>query len=179
LGFFMKVKKILKKIKKPIIALFSLAFLYVMNEYIFPFLLNERLIDILKKIDLIYYVLILCFANVIFSVFLFTKIRKLLKSSRSEMYIGFSKVTEEESESLKSEHKSILEYLIQQDNYAMYRINLWESFREQYPDKSNLEFSINLKEMQRLGYIIQNESQWGLVVRITDRACEILPELSQ
>jgi len=175
----MKLKKILKKIKRLIIVFFSLAFLYVMNEYIFPFLLNERLIDILKKIDPIYYVLILCFANVIFSAFLFTKIRKLLKSSRSEMYIGFSKVTEEESESLKSEHKSILEYLIQQDNYTAYRKNLWESFREQHPDRSKLEFSINLKEMQRLGYIIQNESKWGLVVRITDKACEILPELSQ
>ena len=174
----MKIRKLLKKNKGTIIIFFSSAFIgYVMDRYIFPFLLNKRLIDILKMIDPVY-VLILCFANVIFSVFLFTKIRKLLKSSRSEMYIGFSKVNEEELKNLKSEHKSILEYLIKENNYTEYRSNLWEYFQgHYYPDKTELEFSINLKEMQRLGYITQHHSSmYGLIVRITDRACEKLGE---
>lgn len=172
----MKIKKLLKKIKRPIIIFFSLGLIgFVMDEYVFPFLVNKRLIDTLKKIDPIY-VLILCIANVIFSVFLFTKIRKLSKLSRSEMNIGFSKVNEEELKSLKSEHKSILEHLIQQHKYLEYRGNLWEFFQEQYPDKSELEFSISLKEMQRLGYITQHPFSGGLIVKITDRACEKLGE---
>jgi CTP-dependent riboflavin kinase len=67
--------------------------------------------------------------------------------------------------------------LIKQDNYSAYRRILLEALKEENSQINELEFGKNLKEMQRLGYITQAPSQYGLVITITDKACEKLSRL--
>ena len=142
-------------------------------------MLNIKLLDILKNIDLIYYVFVLCIFNIGLSIYLFIQMKKTSKLSRNEMYIGFSQPNNEELTGIKNEHRKLLEILIQKDNLSEYRKNLLEKFLHEFPQKNNLDFSINLKEMQRLGYITQGPFNDGFVVTITDRACEKLSHVNQ
>ena len=105
------------------------------------------------------------------------KINSMSKLKRERTYIGFSKMKKaERKKQLKEEYKVILQHLIQRNHYGDHRSSILRVYKEQYPDEGELELGITLKELQRLGYITQENTGGGFFIRITDRACEKLSE---
>ena len=168
------IKKIIFKV---VGGFFVLVVAYVLNEIVFPRIFDKKLLDILLEINLIYYILIICLSLVGFVIYILIKINSMSKLKRERTYIGFSKVKKaERKKPLKEEYKVILQHLTQRSNYGNHRSSLLRVYREQYPYQGELELGITLKELQRLGYITQEDTGGGLFIRITDRACEKLSE---
>ncbi len=128
--------------------------------------LPAKIINLLINIDIPLYILLL----LVFLIWLI-----LLKRERT--YIGFSKVKKAElKKSLKEEYRVVLQHLIHRDHYGDHRSAVLIVYQGQYPNKGDLELGITLKELQRLGYITQENTGGGLFLTITDRACEKLSE---
>ena len=169
-----------KIVYKVIGTLFFLAVVYLLNEIVFPRLFNKKLLDMLLGIDLIYYILILCLLYTGCLIYIFIKINSMLKLKRERTYIGFSKVKKaERKKPLKEEYKVILQHLIQRNHYGDHRSSVLRVYQEQYPNEVDLGLGITLKELQRLGYITQQNTPGGFFITITDRACEKLSEENQ
>ena len=166
-----------KIIFKVIGALFLLAVVYLLNEKVFPILFNKKLLVMLFEIKLIYYISIICLLLIGCVIYIFIKINSMSKLKRERTYIGFSKVKKvERKKPLKEEYKVVLQRLIHRDHYGDHRSAVLRVYQGQYPNKGDLELGITLKELQRLGYITQENTAGGFFIRITDRACEKLSE---
>lgn len=110
-------------------------------------------------------------------IYIFIKINNMSKLKRERTYIGFSKVKKaERKKPLEEEYRVVLQHLIQRDHYGDHRSAVLRVYQEQYPNKGDLELGITLKELQRLGYITQENTAGGFFITITDRACEKLSE---
>lgn len=169
-----KKKKIISQVKR---ALFVSAIAYLLSEKVFPILFNKKLLDMLLEIKLIYYILIICLLLVGCVIYIFIKINSMSKLKRERTYIGFSKVKKaERKKPLKEEYRVVLQHLIQRDHYGDHRSAILIVYQGQYPNKGDLELGITLKELQRLGYITQENTAGGFFIRVTDRACEKLSE---
>lgn len=169
-----KNKKIIYQI---IGTLFVLAIAYLLNEKVFPILFNKKLLVMLLEIKLIYYILIICLSLTGCVIYMFIKINSMSKLKRERTYIGFSKVKKaERKKPLKEDYKVVLQHLIHRDHYGDHRSAILIVYQGQYPNKGDLELGITLKELQRLGYITQENTAGGFFIRITDRACEKLSE---
>jgi hypothetical protein len=150
---------------------------YLLNEIVFPRLFNKKLLDMLLEINLIYYILVICLLLVGCVIYIFIKINSMSKLKRERTYIGFSKVKKaERKKPLKEEYKVVLQHLIHRDHYGDHRSAVLRVYQGQYPNKGELELGITLKELQRLGYITQENTGGGFFLTITDRACEKLSE---
>lgn len=166
-----------KIIFKVIGTLLILAVAYLLNEKVFPILFNKKLLVMLLEIKLIYYILIICLSLTGCVIYIFIKINSMSKLKRERTYIGFSKVKKaERKKPLKEEHRVVLQHLIQRDHYGDHRSAVLRVYQGQYPNKGDLELGITLKELQRLGYITQENTGGGFFITITDRACEKLSE---
>ncbi|HEB34444.1 hypothetical protein LCGC14_0885090 [marine sediment metagenome] len=169
-----KKKKIIYQV---IGTLFVLAIAYLLNEKVFPILFNKKLLVMLFEIKLIYYILIICLLLTGCVIYMFIKINSMSKLKRERTYIGSSKVKKaERKKPLKEEYRVVLQHLIQRDHYGDHRSAILIVYQGQYPNKGDLELGITLKELQRLGYITQENTAGGFFIRITDRACEKLSE---
>jgi len=169
-----KNKKIIYQI---IGTLFVLAIAYLLNEKVFPILFNKKLLVMLLEIKLIYYILIICLSLTGCVIYMFIKINSMSKLKRERTYIGFSKVKKvERKKPLKEDYKVVLQHLIHRDHYGDHRSAILIVYQGQYPNKGDLELGITLKELQRLGYITQENTGGGFFITITDRACEKLSE---
>lgn len=174
----MNILKLVKKhIIKILIGLLVLLATYSLEQFFFPLIFNKGLISLLGSISLVYYAFALSLANLILFILIAIKISRLSKQKSKTTYIGFSEVRPTELESIDTFHRICLEYLIQHDNYRTTRANLFKHFQDKTESMSRLDFSIILKEMQRLGYVTQENLPNGMNVCITDKACEKLATL--